>query len=85
MVETLDRITKGEGEQEDLTRLQTLAEAVKRGALCGLGPCWSAACYGHREVEVRSRRVLLRAGKARPPLTPLGAIGVNRRSPGGAD
>jgi NADH:ubiquinone oxidoreductase subunit F (NADH-binding)/(2Fe-2S) ferredoxin/Pyruvate/2-oxoacid:ferredoxin oxidoreductase delta subunit len=37
MVETLTRITKGEGELEDLTRLQTLAEAVKRGALCGLG------------------------------------------------
>jgi NADH:ubiquinone oxidoreductase subunit F (NADH-binding)/NAD-dependent dihydropyrimidine dehydrogenase PreA subunit/(2Fe-2S) ferredoxin len=37
MVETLDRLTRGEGTPEDLTRLQTLAEAVKRGSLCGLG------------------------------------------------
>jgi len=37
MVETLERITKGEGEPEDLARLQTLADAVKRGSLCGLG------------------------------------------------
>jgi NADH:ubiquinone oxidoreductase subunit F (NADH-binding)/NAD-dependent dihydropyrimidine dehydrogenase PreA subunit/(2Fe-2S) ferredoxin len=37
MVETLNRITMGQGEAEDLTRLETLAEAVKRGSLCGLG------------------------------------------------
>jgi NADH:ubiquinone oxidoreductase subunit F (NADH-binding)/NAD-dependent dihydropyrimidine dehydrogenase PreA subunit len=37
MVETLNRITMGQGEPDDLTRLETLAEAVKRGSLCGLG------------------------------------------------
>jgi NADH:ubiquinone oxidoreductase subunit F (NADH-binding) len=37
MVETLERITKGEGDAEDLTRLEILADAVKRGSLCGLG------------------------------------------------
>ncbi|HBZ01633.1 MAG TPA: NADH-quinone oxidoreductase subunit F [candidate division Zixibacteria bacterium] len=37
MVEILQRITKGEGEAEDLTKLQTLGETVKRGSLCGLG------------------------------------------------
>lgn len=37
MVEILDRITRGEAEAEDLSRLQTLGETVKRGSLCGLG------------------------------------------------
>ena len=37
MVEILERITQGEGQPEDLTKLQTLSETVKRGSLCGLG------------------------------------------------
>jgi NADH-quinone oxidoreductase subunit F len=37
MVEILERITKGEGQTEDLLKLQTLGEAVKKGSLCGLG------------------------------------------------
>ena len=37
MVEILDRITKGEAATEDLGKLQTLGETVKRGSLCGLG------------------------------------------------
>jgi NADH-quinone oxidoreductase subunit F len=37
MVEILDRITRGEGEPEDLPKLETLGETVKRGSLCGLG------------------------------------------------
>lgn len=37
LVEILERITKGEGQPDDLSKLQTLGETVKRGALCGLG------------------------------------------------
>jgi NADH-quinone oxidoreductase subunit F len=37
MVEILERITKGQGQTEDLTKLQVLGETVKRGSLCGLG------------------------------------------------
>ena len=37
MVEILERITKGDGQPDDLTKLQTLGETVKRGSLCGLG------------------------------------------------
>ncbi|MCK4224938.1 MAG: SLBB domain-containing protein, partial [candidate division Zixibacteria bacterium] len=37
MVEILERIIKGHGQPEDLTKLQTLGETVKRGSLCGLG------------------------------------------------
>ncbi|MCK4573926.1 MAG: 4Fe-4S binding protein [candidate division Zixibacteria bacterium] len=37
MVTILERITKGEGTTEDLTKLQTLAETAARASLCGLG------------------------------------------------
>ncbi|KPL01176.1 MAG: NADH dehydrogenase [candidate division Zixibacteria bacterium SM23_73_3] len=37
MVEILERIIKGQGQADDLTKLQTLGETVKRGSLCGLG------------------------------------------------
>jgi NADH-quinone oxidoreductase subunit F len=37
MLEILDRITKGEGKEEDLARLEELAQGVKRASLCGLG------------------------------------------------
>ncbi|MBR7081390.1 MAG: NADH-quinone oxidoreductase subunit NuoF [Oscillospiraceae bacterium] len=37
MYELLDRITKGEGEPEDIDKLEELCSGVKDGALCGLG------------------------------------------------
>jgi NADH-quinone oxidoreductase subunit F len=37
MVDILNRITKGEGQPDDLPKLETLGETVKRGSLCGLG------------------------------------------------
>lgn len=37
LVEILNRITEGDGKMEDLNKLQTLGEAIKRGSLCGLG------------------------------------------------
>jgi NADH:ubiquinone oxidoreductase subunit F (NADH-binding)/NAD-dependent dihydropyrimidine dehydrogenase PreA subunit len=37
MVEILDRITKGEGQPDDLPKLEALGETVVRGSLCGLG------------------------------------------------
>jgi ferredoxin len=37
MVEILDKITRGQGQAEELNKLQTLGETVKRGSLCGLG------------------------------------------------
>jgi len=37
MVEILERITRGEGEPEDLPKLEALGETMKRGSLCGLG------------------------------------------------
>jgi len=37
LVEILERITKGQAQVEDLTKLKTLGETVKRCSLCGLG------------------------------------------------
>jgi NADH-quinone oxidoreductase subunit F len=37
LLDMLDRITKGEGQEKDLELLQTLSEDIKSGSLCGLG------------------------------------------------
>jgi NADH-quinone oxidoreductase subunit F/NADP-reducing hydrogenase subunit HndC len=37
MLEILERIKSGQGSLEDLDRLETLAETIKSGSLCGLG------------------------------------------------
>ena len=37
MLEILERITNGKGEEGDIEKLQTLAENIKASALCGLG------------------------------------------------
>jgi NADH:ubiquinone oxidoreductase subunit F (NADH-binding)/(2Fe-2S) ferredoxin/Pyruvate/2-oxoacid:ferredoxin oxidoreductase delta subunit len=37
MVNILRRITEGEGEEEDLNRLEDLSNTIKTGSLCGLG------------------------------------------------
>lgn len=37
ILEILDRITKGRGEPEDIERLESLADTVKKTSLCGLG------------------------------------------------
>jgi len=37
MLEVLDRISKGEGKEEDIEHLEELAQGVKKASLCGLG------------------------------------------------
>jgi NADP-reducing hydrogenase subunit HndC len=37
MYDILDKITKGQGEMEDLEKLETIGTAMKRASLCGLG------------------------------------------------
>jgi len=37
MLEVLDRISKGEGKEEDIEHLEALAKGVKKASLCGLG------------------------------------------------
>ena len=37
MLEILERITEGKGQEGDIEKLQNLAENIKNSALCGLG------------------------------------------------
>ncbi|KPK81504.1 MAG: NADH dehydrogenase [Bacteroides sp. SM23_62_1] len=56
MLEILNKITTGKGEEGDLERLEDLAHTVQKGSLCGLGqtapnPILSALRYFREEFE----------------------------------
>lgn len=56
MLEILDRIVQGEGRPNDLDQLQSLAQAVRAGSLCGLGktapnPVLTTLRYFREEYE----------------------------------
>jgi NADH-quinone oxidoreductase subunit F len=56
MLEILVRITKGEGKEDDLENLETLAKVIKETSLCGLGqtapnPVLATLRYFRREYE----------------------------------
>jgi len=56
MVEILTRITKGEGKEEDVGKLEDLAKSVKAASLCGLGqtapnPVLTTLRYFRQEYE----------------------------------
>ena len=56
MLDTLDRICRGEGELEDIDRLVALGETIKEASLCGLGqtapnPVLSTIRYFRDEYE----------------------------------
>ncbi len=56
MLEILNRITEGEGEQEDMQKLEELAYQIKDSSLCGLGqtapnPVLTTLKYFHDEYE----------------------------------
>jgi NADH:ubiquinone oxidoreductase subunit F (NADH-binding)/NAD-dependent dihydropyrimidine dehydrogenase PreA subunit len=60
MLEILERITRGEGRDEDLETLETLAVNVKKGSLCGLGqtapnPVLTTLRYFRHEYEAHIR------------------------------
>lgn len=63
LLNILDRITKGEGREEDLGLLETLSEDIKSGSLCGLGktapnPVLTSLKYflDEYEAHVREKR-----------------------------
>jgi len=56
MLEILQRITEGQGKEEDIQLLKELAEKVKKASLCGLGqtapnPVLTTIRYFHDEYE----------------------------------
>ncbi|MBI5000904.1 MAG: NADH-quinone oxidoreductase subunit NuoF [Euryarchaeota archaeon] len=60
MLEILERIKKGVGEEQDMQRLTEIAQTVKDGSLCGLGqtapnPVLTTLRYFHDEYEEHIR------------------------------
>jgi len=67
MLEILDRITSGKGEEGDIEKLETLAKNIKASALCGLGqtapnPVLSTLRYFRDEYEAHIREKRCPAG-----------------------
>jgi len=74
MLETLKRITNGEGAEEDIDNLQELALTVKRASLCGLGqtapnPVLTTIKYFRDEYEEHIRDHKCRAKKCQALIT----------------
>jgi NADH-quinone oxidoreductase subunit F len=56
MLEVLEKITQGDGEMDDLLRLDELCETINKGSLCGLGqtapnPILTTLKYFRNEYE----------------------------------
>lgn len=71
MLEILTRITRGQGEEEDIAHLERLARVIKSTALCGLGqtapnPVLTTLQYFRHEYEahIRDRKCPARACRA---------------------
>lgn len=67
MLEILDRITKGQGEEGDIEKLEELGKNIKSSALCGLGqtapnPVLSTIHYFRDEYEAHIRDKKCTAG-----------------------
>ncbi len=74
MLEILEKITRGEGEMEDLDRLERLAGQIKQNALCGLGqtapnPVLSTLKYFREEYVAHIRDKKCPAGACRALTT----------------
>jgi NADH-quinone oxidoreductase subunit F len=67
MLEILERITRGEGEEGDIELLEELGEVIKDTAMCGLGqtapnPVLSTIKYFREEYEEHIKKNYCRAG-----------------------
>jgi len=74
MREIVEDITSGKGSEEDLDYLQRMAEAIKDGALCGLGktapnPVLTTLRYFREEYEAHINDKKCPAGVCKPLIT----------------
>ncbi|MBQ2951958.1 MAG: NADH-quinone oxidoreductase subunit NuoF [Clostridia bacterium] len=74
MLEILERIVEGKGEDGDIEKLETLAESIKTTALCGLGqtapnPVLSTLKYYRHEYEAHIYEKRCPAGQCKALLT----------------
>jgi NADH-quinone oxidoreductase subunit F len=71
LLEILDRITKGEGKEQDIELLERLSPNIKNGSLCGLGktapnPVLASIRYFRDEYEAHIREECCPATMCRP-------------------
>lgn len=71
LLNVLDRLTRGEGKEEDLELLEVLSEDIKNGSLCGLGktapnPVLTSLRYFRDEYEAHVRDKCCPAKMCRP-------------------
>jgi ferredoxin len=74
MLDILTRITRGEGERDDIERLEKLGETIKKASLCGLGqtapnPVLSTIRYFRDEYEAHIHDHRCPAGVCRKLIT----------------
>jgi len=74
MLEILDRITAGDGREEDIGELETLAEQIMGASLCGLGqtapnPVLTTLKYFRHEYEAHIKDKQCPAGVCKPLIT----------------
>ncbi len=74
MLNVLERITRGEGREEDLDLLERLGDHIRTSSLCGLGqtgpnPVLSTLRHFRQEYEVHVRERRCPAGQCRALLT----------------
>ena len=74
MLEILERITEGKGEEGDIEKLETLAQNIKATALCGLGqtapnPVLSTLKYFRSEYEAHIKEKRCPAGHCQALLS----------------
>jgi NADP-reducing hydrogenase subunit HndC len=74
MLEILERIVEGKGEEGDVEKLEALGHAIKEGALCGLGktapnPVLSTIRYFRDEYDAHIREKRCPAGYCKKLLT----------------
>ncbi len=74
MLNILEKITRGEGTEEDLETLERLGDHIKRSSLCGLGqtgpnPVLSTLRHFRHEYEAHVREQRCPAGQCRALLT----------------
>ncbi len=67
MLQILERITQGQGTEDDIPKLESLAEGMKLGSLCGLGqsapnPVLSTLQYFRDEYDAHVREKSCPAG-----------------------
>ena len=68
MLEILERIVHGKGEEGDIEKLEELGEAIKDGALCGLGKRLPTRFFPQLNISAMNMR-RISGRNAAPPDT----------------